>query len=151
MWTIIMETEASLFSTTGPMFSMFHSTAIREQEFPYFFGYADETGTQTGEGYNCNFPMPWGTRWDDYRQCLDQGLERIHNFSPDALVISLGVDTYEKDPISKFKLKSEDFLEIGSKIAHKIHCPSLFVMEGGYAVDEIGINVVNLLTGFLNG
>ena len=121
------------------------------QEFPYFLGYADETGTQTGEGYNCNFPMPWGTQWDDYRECLDQGLERIHNFSPDALVISLGVDTYEKDPISKFKLKSEDFLEIGSKIAQQIHCPSLFVMEGGYAVDEIGINVVNLLSGFLNG
>lgn len=66
-------------------------------------------------------------------------------------MISLGVDTYEKDPISKFKLKSEDFLKIGSNIAQKIHCPSLFIMEGGYAVDEIGINVVNLLTGFLNG
>ena len=121
------------------------------QEFPYFLGYADEIGTQTGEGYNCNFPLPWGTRWDDYRECLDQGLEQIHGFSPDALVISLGVDTYEKDPISKFKLKSEHFLEIGSKIAQKINCPSLFIMEGGYAVDEIGINVVNLLTGFLNG
>jgi len=24
-------------------------------------------------------------------------------------------------------------------------------MEGGYAVEEIGINVVNLLSGFLNG
>ena len=50
------------------------------QEFPYFLGYADEIGTQTGEGYNCNFPLPWGTRWDDYRECLDQGLERIQWF-----------------------------------------------------------------------
>ena len=84
------------------------------------------------------------------RQCLAQGLEQIHNYSPDALVISLGVDSYEKDPISQFKLKSEHFLEIGSKIAQKIHCPGIFIMEGGYAVDEIGINVVNLLSGFLN-
>ena len=120
------------------------------QAFPYFLGYADETGTGPGEGYNCNFPMPWGTPWDDYRECLEQGLERIHNYTPDALVVSLGVDTYEKDPISRFKLKSEHFREMGSKIAQKVHCPSLFIMEGGYAVDEIGINVVNLLTGFLN-
>jgi len=26
--------------------------------------------------------------------------------------------------------------------------PSLFVMEGGYAVAEIGVNAVNVLTGF---
>jgi acetoin utilization deacetylase AcuC-like enzyme len=120
------------------------------QEYPYFLGYADETGAKAGEGYNRNFPMPWGTLWEDYRECLDQGLNQIHDFLPDALVISLGVDTYEKDPISRFKLKSEHFLKIGSKIAQKIHCPSLFVMEGGYAVDEIGINVVNLLAGFIN-
>ena len=121
------------------------------QEFPYFLGYSDETGTGAGQGYNCNFPMPWGTQWEDYRECLDKGLARIRDFSPDALVVSLGVDTYEKDPISKFRLKSEHFLEIGAKIANNIACPTLFVMEGGYAVDEIGINVVNLLTGFLNG
>jgi acetoin utilization deacetylase AcuC-like enzyme len=47
--------------------------------------------------------------------------------------------------------QSEDFLKIGSKIVQKIHCPSFFKMEGGYAVDETGINVVNLLTGLLNG
>jgi acetoin utilization deacetylase AcuC-like enzyme len=26
--------------------------------------------------------------------------------------------------------------------------PTLFVMEGGYAVGDIGVNVVNVLTGF---
>jgi len=31
-----------------------------------------------------------------------------------------------------------------------IGCPGIFIMEGGYAVDEIGINRVNLLSGFLN-
>ena len=122
-----------------------------KQEFPFFLGYANETGTKKGEGYNSNFPMPWGTQCKDYRECLDQGLELIQDFSPDALVISLGVDTYEKDPISRFKLKSDHFFNIGANIAKKIHCPSLFVMEGGYSLDEIGINVVNLLTGFLDG
>jgi acetoin utilization deacetylase AcuC-like enzyme len=26
--------------------------------------------------------------------------------------------------------------------------PTLFVMEGGYDIDEVGINTVNVLTGF---
>ena len=120
------------------------------QEYPYFLGYADEKGREAGEGFNCNLPMPWGTKWEDYRQSLDQGLKQIRSFSPDVLVISLGVDTYEKDPISRFKLKSEHFLKLGDIIAKKTHCPSLFIMEGGYAVEKIGINVVKMLTGFIN-
>ena len=121
------------------------------QEFPYFLGYQEESGSEEGQGYNCNFPMPWGTQWAEYKVGLETGLKRIQAYAPDGMVVSLGVDTYEKDPISKFRLKSEHFLEIGDHIAQRIKCPCLFVMEGGYAVDEIGINVVNVLTGFLNG
>lgn len=120
------------------------------QEFPYFLGYADETGKAAGKGFNCNLPMPWGTQWEAYRKSLNQGLKQIRNFSPDAMVVSLGVDTYEKDPISQFKLKSEHFLKLGDIISKSIHCPSLFIMEGGYAVEAVGINVLNVLTGFIN-
>ena len=69
-------------------------------------------------------------------------------FAPDVLVVSLGVDTYEKDPISYFKLKSEDFRDYGRRIA-KLKLPTLFVMEGGYAIEAIGVNTVNVLEGFL--
>ena len=63
------------------------------------------------------------------------------------LVISLGVDTFKDDPISQFKLDSPDYLEMGKRIA-QLGKPTLFVMEGGYAVEEIGINAVNVLEGF---
>jgi len=120
------------------------------QEFPYFLGYKDETGDGAGKGFNCNFPMPWGAEWDVYRTALENGLSRIRNFAPDVLVVSLGVDTFEKDPISNFRLKKNHFPIMGSKIAEAIACPCLFIMEGGYAVDEIGINTVGLLTGYLD-
>lgn len=121
------------------------------QEFPYFLGYTEETGSDAGTGYNCNFPMPWGTQWPAYKACLSAGVDRIEAYAPDGLVVSLGVDTYEKDPISKFKLKSDHFLEIGSQLSRRLKCPCLFIMEGGYAVEQIGINVVNLLSGYLDG
>jgi len=52
-------------------------------------------------------------------------------------VVSLGADTFEMDPIIQFKLKSADYPKIGRRIA-QLGRPTLFVMEGGYAVEEIG-------------
>ncbi len=66
------------------------------------------------------------------------------------MIVSLGVDTFENDPISKFRLRSEDYLAVGARIA-ELGRPTLLVMEGGYAVAEIGINAVNVLLGFEGG
>jgi acetoin utilization deacetylase AcuC-like enzyme len=44
-------------------------------------------------------------------------------------------------------LGAEDYPKIGGRIARP-NLPTLFVMEGGYAVEEIGINAVGVLTGF---
>jgi acetoin utilization deacetylase AcuC-like enzyme len=74
-------------------------------------------------------------------------MQRIGEFSPDALVVSLGVDTFKNDPISNFQLENEDYLRMGEAIAAASN-PTLFVMEGGYAVDDIGVNTVNVLSGF---
>lgn len=117
--------------------------------FPHFLGYADESGKGRGEGYNFNYPMLPGTPYSVWADALADALGQVQRYMPDALVISLGVDTYEKDPISFFKLTSDDFTCYGQVLA-KLDLPTLFVMEGGYAVEEIGINTRNVLTGFLN-
>jgi len=60
--------------------------------------------------------------------------------------VSFGADTFENDPISFFKLTSADFIDMGRRIA-TLNLPTLTVMEGGYAVSEVGTNTVNLLLG----
>lgn len=117
------------------------------QEYPYFLGYDDELGRGAGLGANRNFPLPWGTAWDTYQEALIAAVEEMRTHGIDSLVVSLGVDTFERDPISKFRLRHEDYLRMGEHIA-KLGVPTLFVFEGGYAVEEIGVNVVNTLTGF---
>ncbi|MBB4199464.1 acetylpolyamine amidohydrolase [Rhodoblastus sphagnicola] len=117
------------------------------QAFPYFSGYADETGAGAGEGANANYPLPRGAGWTDYEAALSDALKRIADFGADALVVSLGVDAFAGDPISFFTLGSADFTRMGERIG-ALRLPTLFVLEGGYAVAEIGINVVNALTGF---
>lgn len=116
-------------------------------EFPYYLGYADERGEGAGEGFNLNLPMPAGTAWKAYAAALNAALGRIREFGPSALVVSLGVDTFKKDPISRFRLENDDYLHMGEVIAG-LNAPTLFVMEGGYAVEEIGVNAVNVLSGF---
>ena len=40
-----------------------------------------------------------------------------------------------------------DYFEIG-KLISNLRIPTLFVMEGGYDIEELGINVVNVLQAF---
>ncbi|MBN9237121.1 MULTISPECIES: histone deacetylase family protein [Phyllobacteriaceae] len=116
-------------------------------EYPYFLGHADEDGEGAGEGFNINYPLPFGTTWEAWNAALEDACAKLAAYAPDVVVVSLGVDTFEKDPISQFKLKSGDYPKIGARIA-RLNLPTLFVMEGGYAVDEIGVNAVGVLTGF---
>ncbi|MBS3649116.1 histone deacetylase family protein [Pseudaminobacter sp. 19-2017] len=119
-------------------------------EYPFFLGHADERGAGEGEGFNINYPMPPGTSWERWSASHEDACAKLQDYGPDAVVVSLGVDTFEKDPISQFKLKTEDYPKIGRRIA-RLGLPTLFVMEGGYAVEEIGINAVGVLTGFEEG
>ena len=117
-------------------------------EYPFYLGYADERGDGAGEGCNLNLPLPAGSDFAAWTAALQQGLDAVRTFKADALVVALGVDTYEGDPISKFKLKSADYLQVGRMLAG-LGLPAVFTMEGGYAVADVGINVANVLEGYL--
>lgn len=138
-------TQAIFYDRADVQFVSLHGDPTTE--YPFFLGYADETGEGAGEGFNVNYPLAWGTGFDLWGAALQDACAKVAAYRPDAVVVSLGVDTFEKDPISHFRLKTPDFLEIGRRIAG-LGLPTVFLMEGGYAVAEIGVNAVNVLTGF---
>jgi acetoin utilization deacetylase AcuC-like enzyme len=116
-------------------------------EYPFYLGHADERGEGDGFGHNLNLPLPAGTAFAAWRAALMQALEHIGHYGADALVVALGVDTYEGDPISRFTLASADFVQVGRELA-SMRLPTVFTLEGGYAVAAMGVNVVNVLEGF---
>lgn len=138
-------TQDIFYHRNDVMFISIHADPV--MEFPYFLGYAEEKGEGEGLDFNHNFPLPFGTVEKEWLEALSQALKKISVYEPDAVVISLGVDTFEGDPISDFKLKTEDYTKIGQRLA-QLKLPTVFVMEGGYDVDEIGVNTVNVLSGF---
>jgi acetoin utilization deacetylase AcuC-like enzyme len=119
--------------------------------YPYYSGYATERGFGVGEGANLNLPLPAGTDGDAYLAALDEGLDAIRAFAPDApLVVSLGFDTFHADPICTFALHTNDYARIGSAIA-TLDMPVVALQEGGYAVEALGANAVAFLSGLRMG
>lgn len=116
-------------------------------EFPFYLGHADETGVGAGAGFNMNLPLAAGASAGQWFAALETACLKIAMTRPEALVVSLGVDTYGADPASTFDLQSADFLRIGERIAH-LGLPTAFIFEGGNLTPELGINAVNVLEGF---
>ena len=115
--------------------------------YPYFSGYAVERGVGAGEGATLNLPLPPGTDGDAYLGTLDEALEAIRAFEPDApLVLSLGFDTYHADPICNLALQTDDYARIGSAIG-SLGMPVVALQEGGYAIEALGPNAVAFLGG----
>lgn len=116
-------------------------------EYPFFLGHADETGQGEGEGFNLNLPLPAGTPAARWFEALELACLRIARHRADALVVSLGLDTFEGDPISTFALQAGDFSRLGRRLG-ALGLPTVFVLEGGYAAAALGINAVNVIEGF---
>lgn len=115
--------------------------------YPYFSGYASETGAGAGEGRTRNLPLSPGTDGAAYLTALRDGLAAVTAFEPDApLVLSLGFDTFERDPISDLALTTDDYAAVAREIA-ALAMPVIALQEGGYAVDAIGANAVAFLGG----
>ncbi|MBZ0111738.1 MAG: histone deacetylase family protein [Thermoanaerobaculia bacterium] len=116
-------------------------------EYPFYLGYADETGAGAGEGFNLNLPLEAGSSAESWFAALSVACSRITRHHADALVVSLGLDTFAGDPIAEFALVSDDFFRLGATLK-RLDLPSVFVLEGGYATRELGVNAANVLDGF---
>jgi len=138
-------TQRIFYDRADVLYASLH--ARPEQEYPFLMGYGRETGAGAGEGFNLNLPMPLGTTISAYREALAVAVARIRAFGPDVLIVSLGVDTFVDDPVGGFRLETPDYLTLGADIA-ALGLPTLFVMEGGYAIAALGTNTANVITGF---
>jgi acetoin utilization deacetylase AcuC-like enzyme len=115
--------------------------------YPYFAGYADECGGGRGLGSTLNLPFPPGTDDVTYQTGLARAVDAIDAFGPTTLVVSLGVDTFELDPIADFALTTDGFARAGDTVA-ELGRPTIVLQEGGYHVPTIGENVRTWLAAF---
>lgn len=116
-------------------------------DYPFYLGHPDETGAGAGLGYNLNLPLARGATSPAWFAALETACLRLGMFAPEALVVSLAVDTGAGERDAGFGLAGADFLRIGERLAW-LGLPAAFVFESGPAPDDIGVNLVNVLEGF---
>jgi acetoin utilization deacetylase AcuC-like enzyme len=114
--------------------------------YPYSIGFADETGSGRGLGYNLNIPMALRADDDAYVAALAHALERISAFGPSLLVVSLGLDTFITDPICDLAVTTEGMGRCGALI-RQLGLPTVVLQEGGYDVAALGANAQSWLVG----
>jgi acetoin utilization deacetylase AcuC-like enzyme len=117
-----------------------------DRAYPYFSGSADETGAGAGAGATLNLPLPEGCSDEAYLTALARGLEAISAFDGEVLVVSLGLDTYRRDPICDLALTTEGYHAVGRAVA-ELGRRTLVLQEGGYYLPDLGENVRQWLRG----
>ena len=116
-----------------------------EDLYPYYSGYADETGTGAGEGRNLNLPLPLMSGLDTWEAAMDGARRAISAFAPDLVVIALGLDAFVGDPFACMALETDDFARIGA--LSRFTCPTVVIQEGGYPTEALGRNLLRFLDG----
>jgi len=115
--------------------------------FPYYAGYADETGAGAGEGHNLNLPLAHGEGDGAFHTAIGAGLSRIADYGPDALVVALGLDASEHDPIGALKVTTPGFARAAGLIAGA-GLPTALIQEGGYLCEALPENLAAFLEAF---
>jgi hypothetical protein len=90
--------------------------------------------------------LPAATTDEQYLAALDRGLARVADEPGDVVVVSLGFDTYGKDPICDFALTTPVYHECGRRVA-ALGKRLVILQEGGYHVGDLGENARSWLRG----
>ena len=117
--------------------------------FPFYSGYADETGEGAGDGFNLNLPLPHGSGDKEVLAAVEAALDRVRAFAPDALVVALGLDAAADDPLGVFEVTNAGFAAIARRIASE-GWPTALVQEGGYLCEALPRNLCAFLSGFVH-
>ncbi len=118
--------------------------------YPFFWGQSDQVGHGEGEGFNHNLPLAAGSGDDAFLNALRQARGAIDNFAPQAMVVALGLDASEHDPLQGLAVTTSGFRRIGSAIA-ALGLPTVLIQEGGYLSEVLGPNLAAVLSGVIEG
>ncbi len=115
------------------------------QSYPYMTGYESENSSR-----NVNFALPPGLTDETYSGFFRKAVSMLESFGAEYLIVSLGVDTFEKDGLGNFRLTSDIYRQLGQYLVNEWNSPVLILMEGGYNTEFLASNTGNFLLPFID-
>ncbi len=142
-------TQAAFYDDPSVLFFSTH-------QFPHYpgTGRAEERGVGEGTGFTINAPLPPGARGEDVLRAFDSLLvPAVESFRPEIVLVSAGFDGHVDDPLARFELTDEDYLEIARRIAAlaEKHANGrvVSVLEGGYNLSALARSVEAHIQGLM--
>jgi acetoin utilization deacetylase AcuC-like enzyme len=113
-------------------------------------GFIEEIGEGEGEGYNVNIPLPPLSGDDVYGRALDEIVwPMIREFRPSIIIVSLGFDAHEGDPMANMRLSLNSYLRIYRGL-REYGVGVVYALEGGYNYEVLSAGS-RLLVETMNG
>ncbi len=111
---------------------------------PFFLCYPDETGAGAGEGATLNTVLQPGSDLATILARFEEMMAAVEAFRPQALVVSLGFDMAEDDPLSVVGMTTAGFEAMARRLVG-LGLPTVLVQEGGYLGPSLANNAVAFL------
>jgi acetoin utilization deacetylase AcuC-like enzyme len=115
-------------------------------------GFAHEVGDGPGAGYTLNLPMAPGSGDDDYLQLLRERVgPRLAEYRPEVLLVSLGLDTADADPLGHMRVSQDGYAAMGRWCGEQADrlCGGrcIVILEGGYDLPSLAAGVASFWAG----
>ncbi|HYI84679.1 MAG TPA: histone deacetylase family protein [Acetobacteraceae bacterium] len=115
--------------------------------YPWYVGHAEERGAGVGEGRNINLPLAFGSDDRVWLEAIGHAVEAARGFDAEALVVPLGFDASEDEPLAALKVTPDGFARAGAALAG-LRLPTAITQEGGYNVELLGTLLARFLSGW---
>ncbi|MEL6480118.1 MAG: histone deacetylase family protein [Pseudomonadota bacterium] len=114
--------------------------------YPFFVGHAHERGEGAGTGANLNLPLPLGSGDAAWLAAVARGIEAVAAFEPGAVVLALGLDVHEDDPLKGLAVSTAGIGEAGRRLS-SLPTPMVITQEGGYLSPALSRNIEAFMIG----
>ena len=114
----------------------------QERNYPRDSGDFEDRGSEAGEGYNLNVPLPPGAGHATYVEAMERlVVPELEAFRPDAIIVACGFDAAGTDPLSRMLAGTNTFAEMTAMMmaAADDLCDGrlTLVHEGGYSEVQV--------------
>lgn len=125
-------TQALFYERSDVLFASLHTDP--SVYYPFFSGYAAETGRGDGLGATLNIPLPPGSGDASFLDACRALVDAVRRHRAEVLVVSAGWDAHRDDPLSRLDVSTDAFAHVGALLAG-LGLPTVIVQEGGYSLE----------------
>jgi acetoin utilization deacetylase AcuC-like enzyme len=101
-------------------------------------GSADDAGSEAGEGYTVNLPVPGGSGDETWVSLVEHVVRPLaREYEPQLVLVSAGYDAHVEDPLAGCRVTDGGYAAMAASmraVAADVGAPLGVILEGGYAL-----------------